>query len=60
MQLKKTFLSIIIAAFAHGIAIAEERKEAPAVTPTLTWLSDMDEALAASKKSGKPILLEFR
>ncbi len=36
-------------------------REAPVpVSPTLTWLSNLDEALASAKKSGKPILLEFR
>jgi len=60
-MLRKQFLSAaLVTAFAIGTMMAEEREQLHPITPTLTWLNDMDEALAASKKSGKPILVEFR
>ena len=37
-----------------------KQEPAPPFEPTLPWLSDFDEAIAAAKKSGKPILVEFR
>lgn len=39
---------------------ADEREVVIPPTPSLQWYGDLDEALAAAKKSGKPILLEFR
>ena len=43
-----------------GTLVADERDQVVPVKPTLSWYSDFDEALVASKKSGMPILLEFR
>ena len=43
-----------------GTLIADEHEQVVPVKPTLSWYSELDEALEASKKSGKPILLEFR
>lgn len=41
-------------------ASSAKQEPAPAFEPTLPWLSDLDAAIAASEKSGKPILAEFR
>ncbi|MEJ6568575.1 MAG: hypothetical protein QNL80_06885 [Akkermansiaceae bacterium] len=32
----------------------------PAFEPTHPWITDLDEALQESQKTGKPILAEFR
>lgn len=50
----------MIAACLITAAVADEREVAQSIEPTLPWLDNLDEALEASKKSGKPILLEFR
>jgi hypothetical protein len=34
--------------------------QAPAFDPTLPWITDFNLALDQSRKSGKPILAEFR
>jgi len=43
-----------------GTLIADDQEQVVPVKPTLSWHSKLDDALVASKKSGKPILLEFR
>jgi hypothetical protein len=62
MQMKQFFLVSAIATCFLVLAtgFADEREEVQPMEPTLPWLSDMDEALEAAKKTGKPILLEFR
>jgi hypothetical protein len=32
----------------------------PPFESSLPWLTDLDDALAAAKKTGRPILVEFR
>ncbi len=41
-------------------SLAAKQEPAQPFEPTLPWLSDFDEAIAVAKKSGKPILVEFR
>lgn len=47
-------------AVSMSLAVADEAEQVTPVQPTLTWLTSLDEALEASKKSGKPILAGFR
>ena len=51
--------SAVIALLPIEAGLAKQ-EPAPPFNPTHPWMSDLDEALAESKKSGKPILLEFR
>ena len=37
-----------------------KQEPAPPFEPTHAWLTDYDEAIAAAKKSRKPILVAFR
>ena len=52
-------LSLLVAIL-HPAALRAEQKPAPPFEPTLPWMTDLDKALAAAKRSGKPILAEFR
>ena len=36
------------------------RRQPPASTPAPGWIGNLDEAKAAARQSGKPILLVFR
>lgn len=52
-------LSFLLTAFSPPSGLAKQ-KPAPPFEPTLPWLTDFDEAIAAAKRMGKPILVEFR
>jgi len=52
-------LATILTAALASVATAKQ-EPAPPFEPTLPWLTDLEEALAESKKTGKPILAEFR
>ena len=54
-----TILSVVLATLVP-FAAADQIKDYKPVKPTLSWLNNLEDALEASKKSGKPILLEFR
>ncbi|MFT4548923.1 MAG: hypothetical protein ACI8XO_000720 [Verrucomicrobiales bacterium] len=41
-------------------ALFAEQKPAPEFKPTLPWISNLDEALATAKATGKAVLVEFR
>ena len=49
-------LTLTLGAMVYGV----DREVPEPIDPTLPWYSDLDEALAAAKKAGRPILLEFR
>ncbi|MEM7385137.1 MAG: hypothetical protein AAF514_09355 [Verrucomicrobiota bacterium] len=55
--------AVFLATFIGCLPVCLFGDERPVVVPskpTLDWYSELDEALAASRKSGKPVLLEFR
>ena len=58
----RTPLKLLGIAFtlACATSLSAKQEPAPPFKPTLPWMSDFDEAIAAAKKSGKPILALFR
>ena len=51
-----TELGLLALAFAgEAVGVVQPRD-----SETLTWLSDYGEALALSKQTGRPLLVEFR
>ena len=59
-MIRHAVIALSLFALSHAQPLLAKQEPAPPFEPTLPWLSDFDEALAASKESGKPILLEFR
>ncbi len=59
-MIKDIALALSLLSLCPAGALLAKQEPAPPFEPTLPWLSDLGEALAASKASGKPILLEFR
>lgn len=59
-MIKYAAAALLLLVVAPATMSLAKQEPAPAFEPTLPWLSDFDEALAASQESGKPILLEFR
>lgn len=58
---RNRFLLAAIASFIPTFVGAEDHREvAPPFEPALPWLTDLDIALDQSRKTGKPILAEFR
>lgn len=57
---KSAALLGIAAALLGPGSLQAKQEPAPPFEPTHPWLSDFDEAIAASQKSRKPILVEFR
>ena len=54
-------ISVSLALVAAAVcSSAEQIEDYKPIEPTLSWLSELDEALKVSKETGKPILLEFR
>ncbi len=52
----------VLAVFLAALPLAADNKHtpAPAFEPTLPWITDLDQAIALSKQTGKPILTAFR
>ena len=55
-------LLLTAALLSSPATLLADNKHTPAPTfdPTLPWITDFDLALEQSRKSGKPILAEFR
>lgn len=59
-MIKNAILALTLLSLAPATVSLAKQEPAPPFEPTLPWLSDLDEALAESRESGKPILVEFR
>lgn len=53
-------IASILLALASLLHADNKHTPPPPFEPTLPWITNLDDALVASQKSGKPILVEFR
>lgn len=60
MKIPIPFLTALLALLPFPLFADQRHTPAPAFESTFTWLSDLDEAIEQSQKTGKPILAEFR